>query len=159
MRRTLAAVLLTLGAVVLPSVAAGPAQPQITLPSSFEVVIPFPDICAFPITITAVVRGRTLSITFLDATGTAVRGFAGGQLFVTYTRDDTGFSRTFAIAGPTFFDASGVAIRGTGRWTTPMVDVGWVLANGNLTFDGTQDGFSLISTVNGNSVPLCDLLS
>jgi hypothetical protein len=157
MRRTLGAVLLTLGAVVLPSVPAGAGQPQITLPSSFEVVIPFPDICAFPIT--AVVRGRTLSITFLDTSGTAVRGFAGGQLFVTYARDDTGFARTFAIAGPTFFDATGVAIRGTGRWTTPMVDVGWVLANGNLTFDGTQDGFSLISAVNGNSVSLCDLLS
>jgi hypothetical protein len=157
MRRTFAAVLLTLAVVVLPMIPAGAAPPQISLPSSFEVVIPFPDMCAFPMT--AIVRGRTLAITFLDATGTAIRGFAGGQLFVTYTRDDTGFSRTFSIAGPTFFDASGVAIRGTGRWTTPMVDVGWVLANGNLTFDGTQDGFSLISTLNGNSVSLCDLMS
>jgi hypothetical protein len=122
MRRPLAAVLLTLGAIVFPMTSAGAAQPQISLPSSFEVVIPLPDICAFPMT--AVVRGRTLAITFLDATGTSIRGFAGGQLFVTYTRDDTGFSRTFAISGPTFFDASGAAVRGTGRWTTPMVDVG-----------------------------------
>jgi hypothetical protein len=155
MRRTLA-ILLISGAFVVPTARASATPPQISPPSSFEVVIPFPDVCAFPMT--AVVRGRTLAITFLDASGNAVRGFAGGQLFVTWTRDDTGFSRTFAISGPTFFDASGVAVLGTGRWTTPMVDAGWVLAAGHLTFDGTQDGFALISTMNGHAVSLCDLM-
>jgi hypothetical protein len=133
------------------------APPQISHPTSFEVEIPFPDVCSFPMT--ATVRGRTLSITFFDASGDAIRGFAGGQLFVTWQRDDTGFSRTFAISGPTFFDAEGTAVMGTGRWTTPMVDVGWVLAAGHLTFDGTQDGFALISTMNGSSRSLCDLMS
>ena len=136
---------------------AGAAPPQISHPTSFEVVIPFPDVCSFPMT--ATVRGRTHSITFLDASGNEIRGFAGGQLFVTWQRDDTGFSRTFAISGPTFFDAQGDAVLGTGRWTTPMVDAGWVLAAGHLTFDGTQDGFSLISTMNGGSRSLCELMS
>ena len=95
----------------------------------------------------------------LPASGNAIRGFAGGQLFVTWQRDDTGFSRTFAISGPTFFDAEGNAVLGTGRWTTPMVDTGWVLAAGHLTFDGTLDGFSLISTMNGSSRSLCDLMA
>jgi hypothetical protein len=157
MLATLATVGLMVGMLIMWAPGANAAKPSITAPSSFEVEIPFPDMCSFPMT--AIVRGRTLSITFLDASGTAIRGFAGGQLFVTYTRDDTGFSRTFAISGPTFFDATGAAVRGAGRWTTPMVDAGWVLANGNLTFDGTEDGFSLISTMSGNAVSLCDLMS
>jgi hypothetical protein len=74
-----------------------------------------------------------------------VRGFASG------------LSRTFAISGPTFSAADGTAYRGAGRWTTPMVDTGWVLAAGNLTFDGTQDGFSLISSMNGSARSICDL--
>jgi hypothetical protein len=146
------ALILTLGG---PPAAASP--PVISHPSSFEVVIAFPDVCSFPMH--ATVRGRTLSITFFDASGDVVRGFAGGQLFVTWERDDTGFSRTFAISGPTFFDAEGNAVFGAGRWTTPKVDEGWVLAAGHLTFDGTQDGFSLISTMSGSSRSICDLMS
>jgi len=154
---TLSTIALVAGMLIILAPSANAAKPSMTAPSSFSVEIPFPDMCSFPMT--AVVRGRTLSITFLDASGTAIRGFAGGQLFVTYTRDDNNFSRTFAISGPTFFDASGAAVRGAGRWTTPMVDAGWVLANGHLTFDGTEDGFSLISSMNGNAVSLCDLMS
>jgi hypothetical protein len=131
-----------------PRVAAAP--PDRTAPAPFEVDIDFPDICAFPLT--AHVEGRTFSITFDD------RGFAGGQLFVTWTRMDTGASRRFAISGPTFFDALGNALRGTGRWTTPMEGVGWVLATGNLTLEGTQDGFPLISSMTGSSTSICEVL-
>ena len=84
--------------------------------------------------------GRTLGV----LTTTGAHTGEPRTAIVTWTRDDTAFSRTFAISGPTFFDASGVAVLGTGRWTTPMVDAGWVLAAGHLTFDGTQDGFALI---------------
>lgn len=136
-----------------PALAAAPIR---TPPTAFVVDIPFPDVCDFAMT--ATVQGRTLSLTFVDSSGKAIRGFAGGQLFVTWTRDDTGFSRTFAISGPTFFDATGAAVRGTGSWTTPKVDQGWVLAHGNLTLDGLQDGFSVISSMNGTSTSICDLM-
>jgi hypothetical protein len=148
---------LALAAALSPIGSAFAAPPIRTPPTAFEVEIPFPDACSF--SMTAVVRGRTHSLTFVDASGAVVRGFAAGQLFVTWTRDDTGFSRTFAISGPTFFSADGTAFRGTGRWATPMVDRGWVVAAGNLTFDGTQDGFSLISTMNGTATSICDLMS
>jgi hypothetical protein len=136
---------------------ASASQPIITHSGPFEAVIPFPDVCAFPMT--ATVSGSTHSITFVDEAGNPTSGFAGGRLFVTWTRDDTGFARTFAIAGPGFFDAAGNAIRGTGRWTTPMEGTGWVLANGNLTLDGLEDGFALISSMHGHAVSICDLMS
>jgi hypothetical protein len=156
MRRVLVLVM-TVGALAGLALPASASQPIITRSGPFEAVIPFPDVCSFPMT--ATVRGSTHSITFVDAAGNPTSGFAGGKLFVTWTRDDTGFSRTFAISGPTFFDAAGNAIHGTGRWTTPMVGTGWVLANGNLTFDGLEDGFALISSMKGHAVSICDLMS
>ncbi len=156
MRRILVG-FLTITALVLFALPASAAKPQITAGVPFEVEIPFPDVCDF--SMTAVVRGRSHSITFVDESGATIRAFSGGQLFVTWTRDDTGFSRTFAIAGPTFFDAEGDAVRGTGRWTTPLEGTGWVLANGNLTFDGFQDGFSLITAYSGNVTSICELMS
>jgi hypothetical protein len=137
--------------------AANAAKPSITRGEPFEVEIPFPDVCDFEMT--ATVRGRTHAITFVGANGDAVRGLSAGQLFVTWTRDDTGASRTFAIPGPTFYDATGTPVRGTGRWTTPLEGTGWVLANGNLTFDGFEDGFSLISSYKGNVREICDLMA
>jgi hypothetical protein len=134
------------------------AKPVITAGTPFEVVIPFPDVCP-DFEMEATVAGRTHAITFLDNDGNVVRGFAGGQLFVTWERLDTGFSRTFSIAGPTFYDSTGAPVRGTGRWTTPLEGTGWVLANGNLTLDGFEDGFSLIVDYNGNATAICDLMS
>lgn len=156
MRRVLV-LAVTVGALAGSALPAEAAQPIITRSGPFEAVIPFPDVCSFPMT--ATVRGNTFSITFVDAAGNPTRGFAGGQLFVTWTRDDTGFSRTFAISGPTFFDAAGNAVRGAGRWTTPMAGTGWVLASGNLTLDGLEDGFALISSMKGHAVSICDLMS
>jgi len=156
MRRLISTGVVALGAAFWIGPPAQAAAPTRTPPTAFVVDIPFPDVCDFPMT--ATVQGRTHSLTFVDSSGSVIRGFAGGQLFVTWTRDDTGFSRTFAISGPTFFDATGAAVRGTGSWTTPMVDVGWVLAHGNLTLDGLQDGFSLISSMNGTSTSICSLM-
>jgi hypothetical protein len=157
MRRTLLLGFLVTATLCVGVGHAGAARPTITPGEPFEVVVPFPDVCDFELT--ATVRGKPHSITFVDESGATVRGFAGGQLFVTWTRDDTGSSRTFAISGPTFSDATGTPVRGTGRWTTPLAGTGWVLANGNLTFDGFQDGFSLIASYRGNVRSLCDLLS
>lgn len=137
--------------------AAHAAPPTITKPAAFSVDIPFPDVCDFPMT--ATVRGRTLGITFVDGQGATIRGFAGGQLFVTWTRDDGLLSRTFVISGPTFSDANGVAVHGTGRWTTPVAGTGWALVIGNLTFDGYQDGFSLVVSHTGPATSICDLMA
>jgi hypothetical protein len=157
MRRSLVVLAMTIAAALGLASPSSASQPIITRSGPFEVVIPFPDICPFPLT--ATVSGNTHTITFVDAAGNPTRGFAGGQLFVTWTRDDTGFSRTFAIAGPGFFDAAGNPIRGTGRWATPLEGTGWVLASGNLTLDGLEDGFAVIESLNGRAVSICELMS
>ncbi len=156
-RLTVSVVGVTVGALIGLAGPASASQPIITHSGPFEAVIPFPDVCSFPLT--ATVTGNTHSTTFVDAAGNPTRGFAGGKLFVTWTRDDTGASRTFAISGPTFFDAEGNAVQGRGRWTTPMEGAGWVLASGNLTLDGLKDGFALISSLNGRAVSICDLMA
>ena len=152
----------TLGAAVITALLLVPpahaAQPIIIPGEPFSVDFAFPDVCP-DFAMVATVKGRPHTILFVDSDGNVTRGFAGGQLFVTWTRTDTGFSRMFSIAGPTFFDSSFTPVRGTGRWTTPLQGTGWVLANGNLTFTGFQDGFSLITSYKGRVTPLCDLMS
>jgi hypothetical protein len=158
MRRIVPTLLASVTTVLLLAPPAHAARPTITPGEPFSVDIPFPDVCP-DFEMVATVSGRTHTITFVDGDGNVIRGWSGGQLFVTWTRTDTDFSRTFSIAGPTFLDSSGTAVHGTGRWTTPLEGTGWVLANGNLTFDGFQDGFSLISSYKGNVTPICDLMS
>ena len=155
--RRIFVLILAAGVLAGSAVPSQASRPIITHSGPFEAVIPFPHVCSFPLT--ATVRGSTHSITFVDASGNPTRGFAGGRLSVAWTRDDTRSTRTFAIAGPTFFDAAGNAIRGAGGWTTPMVGTGWVLAHGNLTFNGLEDGFPLISSMRGHAVSICDLMS
>ena len=156
--RRIASVLGVIAIAMTVGLPAHAAPPQITPGAPFSVDIPFPDVCP-DFEMVATVRGRPHAITFVDNDGNAVRGFAGGQLKVTWTRLDTGFSRTWSIAGPTFYDGDGNAVRGTGSWTTPLEGTGWVLAHGNLTFDGLENGFSLIVDYHGNATAICDLMA
>ena len=61
--------------------------------------------------------------------------------------------------GPNLLRLQWHAVRGTGRWTTPLAGTGWVLANGNLTFGGFQVGFSLIASYEGRVTSICDPMS
>jgi hypothetical protein len=109
---------------------------------------------------TATVAGKPHLIWFVDASGAPIRGFSGGRLSVTWTRDDTGAARTFAIAGPTFFAGDGSTIRGTGRWAAPLADGTWVIASGTLVFStDTHDGFAILASYSGTARPLCDLMA
>ena len=111
------------------------------------------DACEFDMT--AHVVGKNHLTFFVDGDGDVIRGFLAGQLFVTFTREDTGASRTFTISGPSFFDASGNTVRGTGRWATPTADGTFVIASGNLTLDA----LGVVVEVNGNVRDLCDLMA
>ena len=46
---------------------------------------------------------------------------------------------------------------GNRRWATPMEGVGWFLAVGNLTLDGTQDGFPHISSMTESYTSICEI--
>jgi len=145
---------LTVGATLMGLALPASASRPIIFPSEpFEIVAPFPDICSFPLT--ATINFNTHTILFVDAAGNMTRGFTGGQLFVTWTRDDTGFSRTFAVSGPAFFDEAFNVIRSTGRSVTSMEGVGLVLASGNLTYDAPD----VIASMTGHAVSICDLMS
>jgi hypothetical protein len=111
------------------------------------------DVCSFDMT--AHVVGKNHLTFFVDGDGNVIRGFLAGQLSVTFTRDDTGASRTFTISGPSFFDATGTIVRGTGRWATPTADGTFVIASGDLMMDAS----GAIVEANGNRRDLCELMA
>ena len=111
------------------------------------------DVCSFDMT--AHVVGKNHLIFFVDGSGNVIRGFLAGPLSVTFTRNDTGASRRFTISGPSFFDATGTIVRGTGRWAAPTVDGTFVIASGNLM----MDAFGAIVEANGNLRDLCELMA
>jgi hypothetical protein len=153
MRRTLVMVAVALAtATLVPSGIAGAAPPQRDR-FPVDTVIPFPGVCEFDMT--AHVLGKNHLITFVDADGNPTGGFLSGQLFVTFTRDDTGATRTFTISGPTFFDENGNIVRGTGRWATFTVDGSFVIASGNFVMDAV----GTILEAKGNLRDLCELMA
>ena len=142
-----ALVTVTVGMLAAPATAAKPTK---TGGEPFEAVIPFPDICEFELE--ATVRGKTHLIEFDD--GTAI---SAGQLNVTWTRLDGGGSRTFTIAGPTFFLEDGSQM-GTGRWAAPIAGTGWAIVAGHITFEGFDDmGFGIVVDYRGHATQICDL--
>jgi hypothetical protein len=153
MRSTRAALAIGIAiAILVPSGIASAAKPQ---HASFPVdlVIPFQGVCGFDLT--AHVVGKNHLIIFVDADGNPTGGFLGGQLSVTFTRDDTGASRTFTISGPSFFDENGTLVRGTGRWATFTADGTFVIASGNFV----MDAIGTILEARGNLRDLCQLMA
>jgi hypothetical protein len=61
-------------------------------------------------------------------------------------------SVSFSIPGPSFFDAEGNLISGTGTWATFTSDGGFWAA-GNILFDE----FGNAAEITGTSVSVCDL--
>jgi hypothetical protein len=151
MRRSLTCVALVTAAVVMMAAPATAGKPTKSGGEPFEAVIPFPDICDFALE--ATVAGKTHLIEFDDGTAMSL-----GKLFVTWTRLDGGGSRTFAIAGPTFFFADGSSM-GTGRWAAPIAGSGWAIVTGNITFGELDDmGFALVERYRGHATDICGLL-
>ena len=136
----------------IPSLALA-APPERTSPERVSFDIDFPTICDFPLV--AHVESYTHSITFVDENGDPIRAWTGGQLFVTWERTDTGETRTFAIAGPTFFAGDGTPIRGTGTWANPDLDGTWYMLAGQLQLD---ENFFTVSSV-GRKFAVCDLMA
>ena len=152
MRRAAAILAIGLVVAILGPVGIASAAPPQRFSFPIDDTLDF-DACSFGMT--AHVVGKNHLIFFVDGDGDVIRGFLGGQLSVTFTRDDTGASRTFVISGPSFFDASGTIVRGTGRWATPTADGTFVIASGNLMFDA--DG--AILEASGNLRDLCELMA
>ena len=140
---------LVLSLNVAPARANAPSRSR----GAFEFDVDFSGICSFDVVAHA--RGDTQFIVFVDASGTPVRAITTGQFFVTLTNEDTGFARTFAIPGPSFFDATGTLVRGTGPWLTFDANGEFVLAAGNMDMDPIGN----ILAIRGRTFDVCSLLA
>jgi hypothetical protein len=152
MKRIVVCTTLSVLALALAAPPVSAAQPIFARGSTgFDIAFPA-EICGFAID--AHVRTKAQTITFVDADGNPVRGLSTGQLFVTLTNADSGFSRTFAIPGPSFFDATGTLVHGTGTWLTFTAAGAFVLAAGNMDMDPTGN----ILAIRGRTFDVCELL-
>jgi hypothetical protein len=151
MRRIVAVVGLSTLIVSLNAGAAWANAPSKTR-GAFEFDVDFSGLCSFDVLAHA--RGDTQLIVFVDGSGTPTRAISTGQFFVTLTNVDSGFSRTFAIPGPSFFDATGTLVHGTGTWLTITANGAFVLAAGNM--DLAPD--STLLSIRGRTFDVCSLL-
>jgi hypothetical protein len=130
MRKALGTIVvaLTLGTLA-PASAEAPVQSR----TGFSVVESMDGVCAFPMTLR--VWGRTRTKVFMDGSGTVTRAISTGPITIVFTNEDTGVSKRFAIPGPSFYDANGALVRGTGPWFAFSADGVPVIAAGNWSFD------------------------
>ena len=118
----------------------------------FDAEFTYPrEVCGFALHIQ--VRGDVRFRTYVDAGGNHRRGMSTGPAKVTFTNLASGRSRTFAIPGPSFFDATGQLTRGTGPWFASDEGGAPVIASGNWVF---EDGVPVGS---GHVVDVCDALA
>jgi hypothetical protein len=95
---------------------------------------------------------KTTLKTFVDANGDPTRGISTGRLHAWETNVETGETQFHSISGPSFFDAAGALVMGTGAWSGIQLQDGtWIRAHGLITFDAD----SLVTSVRGHVEPLC----
>lgn len=151
MRRT-SFLVLAIGALTLLSVSVASARPPTHERSSDVFDVDLGDeLCGFPLL--AHVEQTVTLTTFYNAAGDPVRGILRGPITVTFTNDLTGETIQKSISGPSFFDAEGNLIRGTGSWATATSDGGFVWATGNIVFDSNGNA----TEITGHAVSVCDL--
>jgi len=148
-RRLLAASALV--AMILGTLLASPAgaTPPTRETSSDTFDVPLDGVCVFPLL--AHIEQTVTLTTFFDRFGKQTGGIITGPIFVTFSSGDA--SIQLAIPGPSFLDADGNVVRGTGTWVTFTSDGGFVWAAGNIVFDE----FGNASQIRGVEVSICDL--
>jgi len=151
MKRSLSAVLTLIALIVISSPASAVA-PEISR-YGFSVTEQIdPAACGFPIT--AIVRGKGQTLLFYDGDGEPVRGLSTGPISVVFTNTSTGATARYSISGPSFYDADGELLRGTGRWYVFTAEGEPAIAVGNLTFDDAG-----APTNASHTLDVCDALS
>ena len=156
MRKLWLMVLTTSCLVIGAGTAALAAPPTIQRGAEATVDLHFPagTVCAFPVDVHQEMKVKF--ITFVDASGNPIRSISTGK--ITIGRRTSGPARpsSAAVSGPSFFDATGALVRGTGGWSGVQLQDGtWVRTRGMITFDANQ----LIETVRGHVESLCGTLA
>jgi hypothetical protein len=155
MRRLWLSLMVLVGLAVLGVAPANAVPPVRSGGDEVEVDLAFPAgvICDFPVDVH--LEMKSISITFVDANGVPTRGISVGRIHAVETNALTGNSVFSSISGPSFFDASGALIMGTGTWSGIQLQDGtWIHASGLITFDADV----LVTAVRGHVEPLCDVL-
>jgi hypothetical protein len=107
-------------------------------------------VCPFPLDVHQELK--VTFKTFVDQNGDATRSISTGKIHDWETNVKTGETQFQSISGPSFFDASGALVRGTGAWSGVQLQDGtWVRIHGMITFDEN----ALVETFRGYLEPLC----
>ena len=139
--------------VLVTAGAAGAAKPVIQRGGDTVVDLHFPagTVCSFPLDIHQ--EMKVTFKTFVDASGNPTRSISTGKIHDWETNADTGETQFHSISGPSFFDATGALVWGTGGWSGVQLQDGtWVRTRGLIRFDANL----LVTEVRGNVEPLCD---
>jgi hypothetical protein len=135
---------------------AGAVAPELvkTGVEEFDLSVPAGAFCDFSVSVH--VRQRLTIRTFFGPDGEPVGGSATGFIEAWVTNDETGTTVHQIIPGPSFFDATGALVRGTGPWSGILtVDGVAISAWGNISFNAD----SLVTAVRGRVEPLCPTLA
>jgi hypothetical protein len=156
MRRASLLLAIVFGLMGLGAGAASATPPVREGGDEVEIDLSFPAgvVCSFPVDVHLEMKTRTT--TFVDANGVPTRGITTGRIHAWETNVTSGKTVFLSISGPSFFDASGALIMGTGSWSGIQLQDGtWIHASGMITFDAN----GLVVAVRGHVEPLCDELA
>jgi hypothetical protein len=139
---------------VAPTFATPPTISKATAETVVDLHFSAGDVCSFPVDVHQV--WKTRYIEFVDRNGDVVRAISTGKIHDWETNARTGKTEFHSISGPSFFDATGALVRGTGAWSGVQLQDGtWVRTHGLITFDENL----LIETLRGHVESLCDSLA
>ena len=121
---------------------------------------PTGDVCAFEVGMVVHFGPGARQITFPDPLGGGTTSLLVGPLTATVTNLETDESITVNISGPSFLDASGFPIRGTGAWLSfePISQGGLRFIHGRLVFEPVPYGLHAV-VLGGAETDLCDRLA
>jgi hypothetical protein len=147
---TLVAVVLAIGPV--PSALAHPPIHERFGVEEFEIFIGA-ELCGFDVLVE--VRQRFHLTLFVDGDGNVTGGHTTGALVAWLTNLESGRTIRRVIPGPSFLDADGAVVRGTGPWAFIFTIDGDVInAWGHITFEN-----GLVVGVRGRTESFCGVLA
>jgi hypothetical protein len=118
------------------------------------------DVCAFDVGMVVHFGAGARQITFPDPLGGDTTSLLVGPLTATVTNLETGESLTVNISGPTFLDATGFIVKGTGAWLSfePISEGGLRYIHGRLAFEPVPYGLHAV-VLGGVEEDLCARLA
>ncbi len=139
--------------LMLTSAGTAGATKPVTQRGSSVLDLHFPAGTVCPFTLDVHQESKVRFTTFVDADGNPTRSISTGRIHSWETNADTGETQFHSVSGPSFFDATGALVLGTGSWTGVQLKDGTIVrTHGLIRFDANL----LVTEVHGRVEPLCD---